>query len=303
MKTDLSGIAPPAPVIAQTAVAPRRDDPVRGILLMVTSGILYSSSDAISKHLGATLPSVEIAWLRWIGFLLIFAPVILGSRFRVLRSRAPGIQIIRSLCLAGSSLLFIMGLRYLPMADAITINFVSPIVVTALSIVFLSEKVGIRRWAAVFVGLIGVVVVIRPGSGHFGATALLPAASATCWALAIVTTRKLAGVDGPWTALSFMSVVGVVLLSALVPFEFVTPTWEELGFVALMTAAAGIAQFLTIAASAGRKPRCWRPSAMSSSSGRPPTAISSSATCLISGPASERRSSSAAASTPRIASG
>ena len=107
------------------------------------------------------------------------------------------------------------------LADATTINFISPLLVTALSILLLREDVGVRRWAAVVAGLVGVVIVIRPGSGTFGATALLPIASASCWALGIVMTRRLAGVDGPWTAMCYMAIVGVMVFCSTVLFPLV----------------------------------------------------------------------------------
>lgn len=240
--------APPAPALAQgMPVVARLDDPLRGIACVILSGVLYSTSDAISKHLALTLPPVEIAWLRWVGFLLIVAPVLIRTRFGVLRSRAVPTHVLRGLCMLGSSVLFIMGLRYLPLADATTINFISPLLVTALSILLLREDVGVRRWAAVVAGLVGVVIVIRPGSGTFGATALLPIASASCWALGIVMTRRLAGVDGPWTAMCYMAIVGVAVLSLLVVPVYVPPGWAEIGLAAGMAAAAAAGQFLTIA--------------------------------------------------------
>jgi drug/metabolite transporter (DMT)-like permease len=222
------------------------DDPIGGILLVILSGALYSTSDAVSKQLALTLPAIEIAWLRWVGFVIIVAPVILRSGGRVLRTSAMPMHILRGVCSIGSSVLFILGLYYLPLASATTINFVSPLIVTALSIVLLREQVGIRRWAAVVTGLIGVLIVVRPGSGTFDITALLPIASAFCWAMVIIITRKLAGVDGPWTAMSYMSLVGAAMLSIMVVPVFVMPSWYEIGLAVIMAAASGAGQFLTL---------------------------------------------------------
>jgi drug/metabolite transporter (DMT)-like permease len=237
----------PVPAMAPAApVARHKDDPLGGILLVVLSGVLYATSDVVSKYLALTLPAIEIAWLRWIGFVIIVTPILVHSRGRVLRTRALPAHVLRALCATGSSVLFILGLYYLPLASATTINFVSPLIVTGLSIVLLREQVGIRRWAAVITGLIGVLIVVRPGSGTFDATALLPIGAAACWAMVIIITRRLAGVDGHWTAMSYMSLVGALVLSVMVVPVFVMPDWREIGLAAVMAAAAGAGQFLTL---------------------------------------------------------
>lgn len=214
--------------------------------MILVAGILFSVADAFSKELARTLPAVEIAWLRWIGLVALVLPVLIRTRGTVLRTRAKGLEALRSVCLIGSSLLFITGLSYLPLASATTINFVSPLFVTALSIPFLGEKVGARRWAAMLVGLVGVVIVVRPGSGTFGLAALLPVVSAACWAAGIIATRKLGGIDGHWTAMSYGALVGFVVLSLAVSADFVVPTARELWVAAAMAVLAAAGQFLSL---------------------------------------------------------
>ncbi len=231
----------------------RPDQPVLGILFALAAGIVFSLADAISKHLALTLPVIEITWLRWCGFVAVVTPVLAMSRGGVLRSGAWAGQVFRSFCLLGSSLLFVSGLARLPLASATTINFVAPLIVTLLSIPLLGEKVGLRRWAATLVGLLGVIVVVRPGGGTFGWAALLPMLSALCWATGVIATRRLGGIDGPWTAMTYTALVGFAALSAVVPFEFVVPTTGELGLAAGMAALATVGQFCTILAF-GRAP-------------------------------------------------
>lgn len=215
---------------------------------MLASGLVFAIADALSKELARTLPIVEIAWMRWCGILLAVGPVLIASRGGVLRSGATRLQMLRAICLLGSSLLFVAGLSRLPLASATTINFVSPMIVTALSIPLLGERVGARRWAAVAVGLLGVVIVVRPGSGTFGWAALFPILSAACWAAGVIATRRLGGIDGPWTAMSYTALVGSAALSLAVPFDFVLPTASELALAAAMAALATAGQFLTILA-------------------------------------------------------
>ena len=95
--------------------------------------------------------------------------------------------------LLGSSLLFISGLRFLPIAEASATSFVSPLFVTALSIFFLSEKVGLRRWLATAIGLMGVMIILRPGTSAFHPAAFFPVVSAFAWACTLIMTRMMSG--------------------------------------------------------------------------------------------------------------
>ena len=93
--------------------------------------------------------------------------------------------------MVGSALLFTIGLRFLPLADATATVFVSPIFITALSIVFLGEVVGWRRWTAAAVGLLGVLIVVRPATSAFQPAALFPLVAALSWAASVIATRKM----------------------------------------------------------------------------------------------------------------
>ena len=102
-----------------------------------------------AKYLSATLPSIEITWIRFLVFALIMTPAMMpGSPLYALRTDRLGLHFMRGATVLGSSLFFITGLSFLPIAEASATGFVAPLFVTALSIVFLSEKVGLRRWIA-----------------------------------------------------------------------------------------------------------------------------------------------------------
>ena len=222
--------------------------PLAGMLLAVSAGFVFAISDATAKYLTPTLPVVQIVWMRWFGFLAIVTPIILFSRGEILRSRRPMLQAGRALCLILSSLLFIVGLSFLSLASATTLNFVSPMLVTALSIPLLGEQVGVRRWAAIGVGLLGVLIVVRPGSGAFDPAAIYPMLSAASWALGVVLTRKLAGIDRPWTAMCYSAIVGFAVLSVAVIPVFVLPTLREVGLAMIVAMAATAGQYLTVLA-------------------------------------------------------
>jgi drug/metabolite transporter (DMT)-like permease len=208
---------------------------LRGILLLVGSTVFFSLTDVVTKQLTEALPVSQIAWMRYTTFALAMVPfVYLTGGPALFRTRRPGLQALRALAMVASTLIFTAGLPYLAVADATAIFFVAPIVIMALSIVFLGEKVGIRRWSAAAVGLIGVLIVIRPGSGAFQVAALLPLVSAASWALGAVITRKT-GSDHALTTMIYTSIIGAISLSVAVPFEWVTPGWN----VALLGIAAG----------------------------------------------------------------
>lgn len=207
----------------------RTDRPLRGILLVIASTVFLACSDTMAKYLTKELPPVEIAWIRFVVFVLIMAPAMLPrtGQGHVLRSSRPGLQILRGLGLVASSLFFIWGLGFLPIAEASATAFIAPMLVTCLSVVVLAEKVGIRRWIATAIGLIGVLVVMRPGTSAFHPAAILPIMSALGWACALVLTRQIAGVDRPATTMAWSAVVGLVVLSVLAPFVWVAPTWQQ----------------------------------------------------------------------------
>jgi drug/metabolite transporter (DMT)-like permease len=148
--------------------------------------------------------------------LMLLAPR-LG--FDLLRTKRPGLQVMRGLLLVGSTGLFYIALRYLPLAEAAAITFVAPVMVTALSGPMLGERVSARQWVAVTVGFIGVVVIIRPGGGKLTYASVFP--------LYQIMTRKLAGRENPFTTLFFTALVGTLAASLMLPFSWQSPSLTQ----------------------------------------------------------------------------
>ena len=135
---------------AAGSIDARIADPRGGILLIVVSGIFFAGLDAGAKHLTVLYPILQITWGRYL-FQLFILPFILG-RVRprdLLRTRRPVLQVLRGLLLMGATLTFFVAVTYIPLADSAAIGAVAPLLVTALAIPLLGEKVGARRWAAV----------------------------------------------------------------------------------------------------------------------------------------------------------
>ncbi len=261
---ELSIVTPPPAAAARLDSAPlplpekkpairtapaRADRPFRGIALILASTVFLGASDVTAKYLSATLPSIEIAWIRFLVFALIMSPAMVpGSPLYALRSRRPGLQAMRGVALLGSSLFFISGLRFLPIAEASATGFVAPLFVTALSIVFLGETVGVRRWLATAVGLIGVLIILRPGTGAFHPAAFFPIVSALAWACTLIMTRMMSGRDHAITTMTYSSIVGVCILSALVPFVWVAPSWHDILFGVFIGLASTAGQWIVVLA-------------------------------------------------------
>jgi len=165
---------------------------LRGISLMVLSVFLFSSMDAMIKWASRDHPTGQIVFFR---NFLAFVPVLIflwraGSPM-TLRTRQLGGHLIRGVVGVASMFFFFLALGLLPLADAIALGMSGPIFLTALSVPLLRERVGIRRWSAVLAGFVGVLIMVRPGSGVFELKALTAIAGAFFYALAMVSIRRL----------------------------------------------------------------------------------------------------------------
>ncbi len=233
-----------------TRRAPSRADlPFKGIGLILLSTVFLGASDVTAKYLSTTMPSIEIAWIRFLTFALIMVPAMVpGTPLYAMHTERLTFQLLRGAALLGSSVFFISGLRYLPIAEASATGFVSPLFVTALSIGFLGERVGLRRWLATAVGLMGVLVILRPGTSAFHPAAFFPILSALSWASTLVMTRMMSGREAALTTMAYSSLVGVVMLTAMVPFVWVTPSWHDILFGIFIGVASTAGQWIVVLA-------------------------------------------------------
>ncbi|WP_247654111.1 MULTISPECIES: DMT family transporter [Microvirga] len=227
---------------------PAKDATFAAIGLALLSTVFFATGDVTAKVLTDTLPAIEVTWLRYVVFCLVVVPTVLVTRgTRAMHTPPRRLQIIRALAVAGSSVLFILGLGHLQVAEATAINFISPIFITALSIPLLGEKVGIRRWAAAAVGFLGVMLVVQPGGSAFQMAALLPIGAALSWAVAAITTRLMSS-ERPEATLAWSAAIGLIALTAFVPFHWRTPTAAEVGLAVLMGGFSTMGHWLIILA-------------------------------------------------------
>ncbi len=236
--------------MSHTSIPTRPFNPLLGSVLMVGAMCLVPLMDGIAKGLSADYSVAQITWARYCFHLLILLPITLryyGPR-GLLPDRLP-LQIIRGLFLLGSTALFFGAIAQMPVPDALALVFVAPFIITALSGLLLKEPVGPRRWTAVICGFLGALLIIRPGFGVFTWSSLLALGAGSCYALYILTTRKLAvGGASPLLMLTFTGIVGAVIMSCIVPFSWKTPGGIDLAWMVGLGAIAASGHFLLVKA-------------------------------------------------------
>src|SRR5947209_11302696 len=180
-----------------------------GIALMCGAVACFALLDTTAKYLNLHMSTLQVVWARYTGAFLF--PFIVSNPWTVpglARTSRPLLQLVRSLLLLASTMSNFSALRYLQLDEAIAIIFSTPCFVAALSGPLLGEWVRWRRWSAIAVGFVGILVITRPGSGAFQPAALFSLAGAFFYALYSLTTRLLARTDSNQTTLFYSNIVG-----------------------------------------------------------------------------------------------
>ena len=212
--------------LSQTAPIDPARSVVIGFLLAGAGVLMLPFGDAIAKYLAGTgLHPVQIAWGRWAAHFILLTPIVLIMHGRNnLWPRSAGIQVLRSVLMCAATVAYFSALKLIALADAAAVLFVAPLIMTALSGVVLGERVGPWRWLAVVIGFIGVLFIVRPGSGIATWGSLLALAAALCFSVYFLLTRKVAHHNPPLITLWFMGLVGTFIMLPLVP-----PVWQDPG--------------------------------------------------------------------------
>ena len=229
------------------------------VVLMLSAALCFMATNGATKYLSAGTSAQQILWIRDGVVLVILIPLVwrAGGRRR-LRTRRPFLHVFRGLLLLGAGLLFVSALGKLPLELCIALTYVSPLFVTALSIPVLGERVGVRRWAAVGVGFLGVLVILRPVGAGFLWVMLLPVLSALCWSMVLVVTRLMRLSERPLTVLLYSSVVGWLVSGPFAWMSWRTPgdtDWLLLIGIGLAMRSGSTSPSRP---SCSRRPRCSR---------------------------------------------
>lgn len=218
---------------------------------MVLAMSLIGIVDGIAKYVTHSLNGVQVAWGYFLAMLisLLAYNAWRGTGLAQLaRTTRPLLQITRAACLVGSLSCLFYSLRFLPLAEATSISFMSPLFIVALAGPALGERVAWNRWAAVLVGLAGALLVMRPGSALFQWAALYPLVGAFFFALFNIVTKRLGGADNPMTTLFYTFAGGTLLLCAALPFVWRTPGPADWSWLMLSGALGVVAHFSIVRA-------------------------------------------------------
>jgi len=223
---------------------PIEQNNLAAIGLMSSAMLIVPLMDIIAKYLSASLPPLEITFARFFAQLILagLAALVLGHRGKLLGNR-PVVNLLRGAILSLAVLFFFTAVKYMSVATAISIFFVEPMILTVLAVIFLKEKIGIRRIGAIIVGLTGALIILRPSLAETGLVSLLPLATATLFAIYLLMNRFYASADGLMPIQFSAGLAGSVILGfALVTTTtldvpeatFIMPESWQFGLIALM---------------------------------------------------------------------
>lgn len=218
----------------------------RGILLVIGAFAVFGVQDGLTKHIAQSVDVTQMLLVRFTVFAAFVTYwVHRRSSVRVaVRSKRPVFQVFRSALILAEIGVFVIAVKTLPLADTHAIFASAPLIVTALSVPLLGEPVGARRWAAVCVGFLGVLVILRPGLGVMQPEALLALLAGFMFALYIVLTRKISRVDSTDTSILYMGWTGFAIMAVIGPFYWRWPTPEEWMFLAFLSTTSIIGHIL-----------------------------------------------------------
>jgi drug/metabolite transporter (DMT)-like permease len=230
--------------------AARYPHAVRGISLMLLATCCFGCLDTMSKYLVAYYPASSLVWIRYVLQTVVMAAIFVPRMgMRLVRTTYPGVQLVRGLMLVLSSVVFVMALNYMQIAEVASIVFLAPIIVALAAGPLLGERVSTRTWFALAGGFTGVLLIIRPGGNAFTWWALLPLACAFFFAGYQILTRKLAGHDDPITTLFYPGLIAVLVVPPVFPGAFDIPTVPvHLAMITAIGILGAVGHFLLIRA-------------------------------------------------------
>ncbi len=230
--------------------SPIQNRSIAGIALMLAAMAVLPFLDVVAKFLGGQgVPVMEVVWARMtFGCLLTLPLALLQGGVNSLVPAMPVMHGFRAAFLIGATGFFFWALHFLPIADALAIFFVQPLVITMLSPIVLGEKVGMRRWTAVVVGFIGTLIIIRPGFQELNPGVPMALASGTSLAIYMLMTRKIAGSAGALVTTFHTNLAGAVLTSLAVIFVWEPPSTAQWALFVLLAFIAGLGHYLIVRA-------------------------------------------------------
>ena len=220
---------------------------MRAIIFSLMAHTVLPLNYAVAKYLSAEIPIFQIIWARHCFTIILVLPILVFFfKKNFVWSEKPTLQILRGLLLIGVNICFYYAVSKIPLAKALTLTFISPLVVTIFSSILLLEKVGIKRWSAVVIGFIGALIVIRPGYIPLDIGSLSALCAGIMYAFYLIVTRKLSVSDNSLLTLLITGIIGTLSMSLTIPFVWVTPTLDQWYLLSLIGIITVLGHFLII---------------------------------------------------------
>ncbi len=228
---------------AEVLASEEASNVLKAIGIMLLGILLISVMDALLKWLGSRYDPVQVIFFRAVfAFVPVGIALYLRGGFGQLKTRRLTGHFLRSMTGLAALFLFVEGLTRLPLASVIAVAFAAPIFVTAFSVPLLKEHVGVRRWTAVVVGFLGVLIMVRPGGELFQWSALFVLGAVLFYSLMIILVRVLGRTETPSSIVFYQSLFSMLVTGALLPFFWTTPPWEHLLLMVATGLVGGAAQ-------------------------------------------------------------
>ena len=220
---------------------------MKAIFYNLLAWVILPVMDGLAKYLSVDLPVLQIVWARYFFTVVItLSFIIIFFRKQLVWTSKPKLQLFRGLILLCANMLFFYAISIISLTKALTLAFVAPLIVTALSPFILGEIVGYRRWLAVIIGFIGSLIVIRPGLIEFNLATLAALGTGFFYGIYFIITRKLHTADSPLLTLLITGVVGAIILSAYMPFSWIEPNSNQWLFMFCIGLCASVGHFFLI---------------------------------------------------------
>lgn len=222
---------------------------IRGAIWLIVGLSILPIMDASAKQLAALgFAPIFIAWARFAISTAMLSPMMLSRKRREALRRGLRTQALRAAMLTGATALFYTALQTMPLADALAVYFIYPLLMTLMAPMVLGETVGWRRYVAVVVGFMGCLIVIRPGFVEVPIGVYYALAGGLFYAVFSLLTRKLAATGDPWATVFAQSLIGAVLLTVFVPGTWQMPDTTAILLVILLNVAAISAHWMIVKA-------------------------------------------------------
>lgn len=218
------------------------------VMLMIGAMFIFTLMDAVAKLLTHEIGVWPTLWVRYFGQAVLVVIIVLPRIKQVVKTSFPVLQLTRSVFLMCATMCFFWGISNIGLAEATAIMDVSPVLITLGAVLFLGERIGIRRVFGIFGALIGSLIVIRPGTDVFTIYALFPLGAAICYSGYNLITRFVGAREDPWTSLFYTALFGATVLSAIVPFYWQPLSSFIITLMVVLSVLATLAQWLLIKA-------------------------------------------------------